>query len=105
MPQAQAAPQHFPSDLHLPSISISMRSTHGPFLSLKGTREAGLPLHRLCQPTRSIQKQINTMRTTVTLLRYLVIVILVALVGALAGWFFFVRSHQSTITSQEGGPP
>ena len=43
------------------------------------------------------------MRTTVTLLRYLVVVVVVALLGGLAGWFFFVRSHQSTIQSQEDG--
>src|SRR3989344_7018750 len=43
------------------------------------------------------------MRTTITLLRYLVIVIIVALFGGLAGWFFFVRSHQSSIRDLEGG--
>ncbi len=43
------------------------------------------------------------METTVKFLRYLVAVIFVAILGGLAGWFFFVRSHQAAISAVDTG--
>lgn len=40
------------------------------------------------------------MGTTVKILRYLIITVVVALLGGAAGWFFFVRSHQGSLATQ-----